>query len=497
MKIAYLLECYDVRLRQVASPHTVSNKYILDDLSKNESNSYRIYSVTIKKWEGKETLNISKPKHSFHPKVLRLELKSLFQFNEFENYIPILKNHIEFTGESIFFAADPERLNTFFVYEKCAISELPPKERFFLYCHQSLNLENQNIKLAIKEKVFKFKSKLKIEHYIHKNQLTIEYQLNKLIKQINPETNNELYEFLDKYDNSDCLKSIYRNLENLLVFIEKEYHDFLNVNIMVPWRTVLMNEYEIKPKLDFVRDSLLSMEIDQELLKIIFDPVLIVSTINIQKQITYYQFNYAVEYISELAQLLIENPNETRESEIFDWLLDLNINSFRNFDYITSKLQFELNTCESDYERLELLYKKLKKFNQHRSKIKKSFNEKLPEIKVQICNWLEEEIEFINRKRNLEDQHTGNPKEIKTNNKILLGLSVAQISYFVNILMQTGIIKHSNQREVFRMIADNFKTNVTDNISVDSLSSKFFNVETSTKNRIKEKIIELLNLTKK
>jgi hypothetical protein len=148
-------------------------------------------------------------------------------------------------------------------------------------------------------------------------------------------------------------------------------------------------------------------------------------------------------------------------------------------------------------ESLELLYKQLKKFNQHNSKTKKSFIDKLPEIKVQICNWIEEEIEFINRKRNLENTQQGPFKTLQPINKILLGLSVAQISYFVNILMKTGIIKHANQRDVFRMIAENFKTNGTDNISIDSLSSKFYNVETSTKNAIKEKIIELLNLSKK
>lgn len=172
------------------------------------------------------------------------------------------------------------------------------------------------------------------------------------------------------------------------------------------------------------------------------------------------------------------------------------MNSFKYFDYKTNKLKAELNKCESDVEQLEFLYKKLKKFNQHQSKIIKAFNHKLPDSKVQICNWIEEEIEFINRKLNLGGKNQLAIKPIEVKNKILIGLSVAQISYFVNILMKTGIIKHANQRDVFRMIAENFKTNGTDNISIDSLSSKFYNVETSTKNTIKEKIIELLNLTK-
>jgi len=496
MKIAYLLDCYDVLLRQVKSNTTVSNKVVLNELIKKEIGSYRIYKVSISKREGTEIIKISNPKHSFHPEVQRLELKTMFHFNEFESYIPRLKNLIEFTGETILFAAEPKSQNIFYVYEKCSISEIITKERFFLYCNQVLKEENQNIKLAIKEKVFKLKSTLKIEHYIHKNQLAMETLLNHLIKQINPETNNELYQYSNEYNKIDCLKSIYYNLEKLLLFIEKEYNEYLNVNIMVPQRTVLMNEYAIKPKLDFVRDSLLAKEINQDLLKILFEPILLLSTINLQNKITYYQFNYATEYIIELSQLLNEKQNEIDDFEVSNWLLDLNINSFRFFDYKTTLIQSELSRCETDIERLELLYQKLKKFNQHRSKIKKSYLDKLPEIKVQICNWIEEEIEFINRKRNIEVFNKETIKQYESKNKILIGLSVAQLGYFINILMQSGIIKHNNQRDVFRMIADNFKTNGTDSISVDSLSSKYYNVEYATKNTIKNKIIELLNLTK-
>ena len=63
-------------------------------------------------------------------------------------------------------------------------------------------------------------------------------------------------------------------------------------------------------------------------------------------------------------------------------------------------------------------------------------------------------------------------------------------------MMQSGIIKHQNQREVFRFIADNFKTQFRDNISADSINSKFYNIEETTKKVIRTKIIEMLNLTK-
>ena len=73
---------------------------------------------------------------------------------------------------------------------------------------------------------------------------------------------------------------------------------------------------------------------------------------------------------------------------------------------------------------------------------------------------------------------------------------VLMVFWAFSLLIETGIIKHKNQTDVFRFISENFKTSNTDTISVDSIKVKYYNVETSTKNAIREKIIELLNITK-
>ena len=81
--------------------------------------------------------------------------------------------------------------------------------------------------------------------------------------------------------------------------------------------------------------------------------------------------------------------------------------------------------------------------------------------------------------------------------KFLTGLSVAQLCYFFALLIETGIIDHKNHADIFRFISENFKTANTDTISRDSIKSKYYNIETSTKNAIREKIIALLTLTKR
>lgn len=497
MEMSYLLKCYEDIILQVKAPLTINNKKSLNLLFKYESDSYRIYKITIIKSEDRETINVSKPIHSFHPKVQKLELKSIIHFNDFENYIPLLKNHINFSGEKVLFASDSKVSNIFYVYEKCAITEINQNEIFFLYCNKYLNQKNECIKKTVKEKVFNLNAKIKIENYIHKNQLLIESKLSQLINKIKPDSSNELYKYSNDYNKRDCLKSVYLNLEKLMIFIDNEYKSYFNENIIVPQRTLVVKEIEIKKKLDFVRDYLLAVEVNKDLLNSIFEPIKLLSNNGYIKQITYCQLNYALEYVKGLMLIFQSNPFVFNESDWHLWLFDMNVNSFTFFDYLTNVIQEEVCNCESDAEKLQLLFNKLKQYNQHRFKIKKPLNNNLPDIKTQVSNWIEEEILFINRKSSLENKNFVNNNGPHAKDKILMNLSVAQISYFINILLQADIIKHSNQRDIFRMISENFKTNGTDTISVDSLSAKFYNVEDTTKKAIREKIIELMNLSKK
>lgn len=133
MEMSYLLECYDALIRQLNSSNPVNYKMGLDYFLRNETDSFRIYKVKIDNQNKDAAIHVDKPIHSYHPSVKKLELKSLFYFHEFENYIPLLKSHIQFTGDTILFAVDPLIANTFYVYEKCGVTELNSREIFFLY----------------------------------------------------------------------------------------------------------------------------------------------------------------------------------------------------------------------------------------------------------------------------------------------------------------------------------------------------------------------------
>ncbi len=82
------------------------------------------------------------------------------------------------------------------------------------------------------------------------------------------------------------------------------------------------------------------------------------------------------------------------------------------------------------------------------------------------------------------------------NNKIHLDFSVSQLACIVDLMMKAGIIKNTNRKEVLQIIAEVVKTDMTKSISVDSLRSKCYNIETSTSEAVAKKIELMLELAK-
>ena len=174
----------------------------------------------------------------------------------------------------------------------------------------------------------------------------------------------------------------------------------------------------------------------------------------------------------------------------------MNFNSLHFFEHLTFDILQKLEIQENNIQKIDTLYRELKNYNQKQIRNFTRYDQKLPSIKEQIINWLEEEIQYLHKIAKLETNQIQSVVYMDDKVKFLTVFSVAQLSCFFGLLLKSDIIKHSNHRDIFRFIAENFKTNSTDKISLDSISSKYYNIESNTKNSVREKIIELLNLAK-
>ena len=496
MKQKYILETYDQIVKEIKNPRIVFDNDFVSFLQICSNESYLIYKVDFIKQNGTIKFNIKTPIHNLHPKTEEIDLLEIEPDGSLKNLIPIILQELNLNQFNTRFhwCSNDNNDEILYVLSDIEIEQLDDKTRFFLYCFQTVKNENEKIKKLNKETIFNFKSNERTEQYIHKKQYAIENLANRLIKDINPVNKVDIYTFSHNYDKKDCLKIVYIYLEKLLRFIEKEYNNFLNINIQMPYRSILIKEFEITDKLNTLKEILLDSNIDDNLLKLAYEPLLKIATIKIQEKITYYEFNYCSDYITILHNQL--NSESITNDSVKERLFDLNFNSVNFLRYLVSDIQNEIEDLQSNIEKIDHLYKVLKNYNQKQTRNFVKYKKNLPDLKTQIISWIEEELEYLTKKIKLEANDIALTHNKEERIKFLTELSVAQLAYFFSILIETGIIKHKNQMDIFRFISDNFKTKNTDTISIDSIKVKYYNPETNTKQIIREKIIELLSFTK-
>lgn len=76
--------------------------------------------------------------------------------------------------------------------------------------------------------------------------------------------------------------------------------------------------------------------------------------------------------------------------------------------------------------------------------------------------------------------------------KIETNLSVSQLAYLFRLLYETGYLKVRNQTDLLKFIANNFTTGNTTEISTRSLRSKYYNIDSATKDSVKELLEKVL-----
>jgi hypothetical protein len=497
MKQNYTLEIYDSLFNEIKHSRKTNQKEVISFLKLCSDESHHIYEVNFFKADGVVNYVIKDKIHNLHHKAPDFYPTNCGIDSEFEEYIPkiLMELNIQNTTTTFCWNSFHEN-NTLIIREQCPIEEIAAENLFFLFCCQKLKQENNKIIKINKERVFRLISKGRIEHFIQRKQQALENLSHRVIRDINPAVAIEIYNFSSEYNKSDCLKVVYIYLEKLLQFIEIEYLKYLDIEIQVPFKTLLVKELEIDNKMNFLKARLLEINLDNQLLQIAYQPILKITTFNINQQITYNEFNYYSNYISQFYRYL-SNATETPTSEnIIELLLDLNLNNLEFFDYSIDTIQDTLKFESSSSEKIDKLYQLLKYYNQRQTRNFMKLRQNLPSLKHQIINWIEEEIEYLNKKNSLEK---GNPFQIihqEELEKMTTDLSVAQLGYFFGLLSQVGIFNTKSQTELFRFIAANFRTKSTNTISEGSVKNKFYNVEATTINRIREKLIELLNLTK-
>jgi hypothetical protein len=280
----------------------------------------------------------------------------------------------------------------------------------------------------------------------------------------------------------------YRSLEDLLNFVERHFTGYFNPDAWVPVSYRLIAMQEIRHELERLEQNLVTLKVDDKLIRIIFLPFREFLEEEFSNEITYRKVNYLRTLRKELVKLIdAHQEGQDANNSIQQLLISLNFNSSAYFMYCTDRIAHQINAIDTQPRRLEKLAYCLKEINQARDRRGFIFDPAYNPLKEQIANWIAEELNF-QRTQQLPIDFGENEDRIPANTRINFDLSVAQIACLVRAFIEDGLIQNKNLSQLIRLLAGIIKSKRSETVSAESFRMRYYNIEDSVRLAVADRL---------
>lgn len=368
------------------------------------------------------------------------------------------------------------------------------EEAKFYYYKFLLSSETKSIKNNLHEVAYSLGSRKKISVYIGNHQQALKYFAQQINERLAREGEEEMSTNFSQYPDAAIYLLFYQNIRTLYVYLENSFSEYIDFSIHSPFQNRDHLSPQQKIHIITIYEILNQRVVDNELLKIIKGPLeQCMNDRNDWPSKTYLDRLY----LKKLIERLYEQLNNRGEGADLDKLLlevlyELNFNSIAFLNYIISNIQKELE--EHENEQLPILYRYLKIYNQLQLINDHTYRQDVPPIKNHVINWLKEEIDFLNKSKELKATEEA---VIVPTTKVTINMSVAELAYFLKVMMELQIITTDKPSILFKIVCNNFITEKTKSISEKSIKNKYYNIEDSTKQALIETIQKMSRHIKK
>ena len=192
--------------------------------------------------------------------------------------------------------------------------------------------------------------------------------------------------------------------------------------------------------------------------------------------------------------MLVQKPTLS-DVHLIQFLIQVRYNDDLFFGFYIEHITGHVADLEESHKRILYYHYQVKMIRQVWDGCRLSYKHHLPEISERLCYWIQEEIHYLEKE---QGRVPVAPVEAPADaGKLKLGLSVHELSLAIRLLMDAKIIVNENFAEVVRMVVQNVSSSKTQQLSPESLRVKSYIFETAVVNKMKDKIISLMNLTRK
>lgn len=277
-------------------------------------------------------------------------------------------------------------------------------------------------------------------------------------------------------------------LDELLSFIEVRYSRYLSMEERVPVTYLKTIKLELNGRLERIKCKLIKSHYN-DLGKIVLENLIFSSYQSKEFPITFQVVIYKKDLLNELERLKTDENDAYEETDLNALLIYMNFNSKAYVNYISQRIKASINQCVTLSDKLDKLFFHRKEFNQMRRKPGVVLNTHLADLKTEVNNWFEQEINYLKSKMafslvqdlgvkygslSINGQSSKSPKQV---HKLLCALSVDQLALILKAADDSRIIISKSLNLIFKRIVPFLSTGHQEDISYDSMRSKSYVAE--------------------
>lgn len=211
------------------------------------------------------------------------------------------------------------------------------------------------------------------------------------------------------------------------------------------------------------------------------------------ENVSYRELAYLKELAHALQDLLEVDTAADITYELHLALFQLNFNCPRYVLHFNTWLGAQLSGTTDPVQKQEMVTRHIQAIEQIPFQPAFSWMPGLPALKEQLLTSLKttyqhllpQESAVFHAMEQSGARAAGQPK-------IRLSISVAVLAIFLKLLIMAGVISNENKSEVFRVVADNFSTRKSGQLSYDSLKAKYSAPRTGSERLLKNVLRDLL-----
>ena len=290
----------------------------------------------------------------------------------------------------------------------------------------------------------------------------------------------------------------FKNLEALLTFIETYLSKYFDLDQKIPDAYMLLERGSLKEIVTTAKKNAFDKGIDGRLIEIALFPIDDFMDEGPRKNITYRRLIYFKGLMQDLNSLLQSGGETDLKSEVIQLLVYRNFNSHYLLVYLTATIRLEVQSQPTLSAQMDKFNYWTKLFNQFHVKPGSALKYDMSSIKDQLVTWLEQEITYLEKKKQLTLPLASPEQGSEADNfKVQTNLSVAQLALFIRLLKELGYVENKNQTELLTFFARHLGSVRNENISPDSLRAKYYNIERTAVNSVQAILTKMIERSKK